>query len=131
ADVLVLNKADRPGTEAALRALRASLEIGYGVHARSGWLPPIVPTVATEGQGITELLDHINAHRAYLHETGLWQQQEREHLRAELELRLRETLYSRHLNRLENGQLSAILDKLQAREIDPTAAVMELLGVED
>lgn len=131
ADVLVLNKADRPGAEAALRALRASLEIGYSVHAQSGWWPPIVQTVATEGRGLAELLDHINAHRAYLRETGVWQQQERKHLRTELELRLRETLFSRHLNRLENGQLSAMVDRLQAREIDPTSAVRELLKVDD
>jgi LAO/AO transport system kinase len=131
ADVLVLNKADRPGAEAALRALRASLEIGYSVHARSGWLPPIVQTVATEGRGVDELLERINAHRAYLRESGVWQRQEREHLRRELELRLRETLFARHVNRLENGQLSAMLDKLQAREIDPTSAVRELLKVDE
>lgn len=131
ADVLVLNKADRPGAEAALRTLRASLEIGRSVHAGSGWLPPIVQTVATEGRGVAELLEHINAHRAYLRESGAWQRQERERLRAELELRLRETLFSRHFNRLENGQLSAVLDKLQARQIDLASAARKLLEIGD
>jgi LAO/AO transport system kinase len=131
ADVLVLNKSDQPGAEAALRALRASLEIGHSVKADDAWQPPIAQTVATEGRGIAELLEYINAHRTYLRASGVWQQLERGRLRTELELRLRETLFSRLVNRLENGQLSAVLDKLQARQIDPTAAVRELLESEE
>ncbi len=131
ADVLVLNKADRPGAEAALRTLRASLEIGRSAHAEAGWLPPIVQTVATTGRGVGELLDHVNAHRDFLRASGAWQQRERERLRTELELRLRETLFLRLVNRLGNGQLSDVLDKLQAREIDPTSAVRELLKTDD
>src|SRR3990170_4404266 len=82
ADILVLNKADRPGVEAAERALLGMLKLGHpvvrslGHHGRtekSGaaeadlaakdeWIPPIRRTVATEGKGIAELAAAIAGH---------------------------------------------------------------------
>jgi LAO/AO transport system kinase len=47
ADIFVINKADQPG------AARVELEL------HSSWSAPIVKTVATEGQGIAELLTEI------------------------------------------------------------------------
>lgn len=55
ADVLVVNKADRPGAEQALRDLQGMLELRRltgGVAADV----PIVRTVATSGEGLGELL---------------------------------------------------------------------------
>jgi LAO/AO transport system kinase len=53
ADVFVINKADLPGAEKLERELTASLALGHGPD---GWNPVIVRTVASEGQGIAELL---------------------------------------------------------------------------
>ena len=50
ADVLVVNKADRPDTQATVRDLRAMVAL-----ATADWKPPIVTTVATAGEGIDEL----------------------------------------------------------------------------
>src|SRR3970040_525419 len=73
ADVLVINKADRPGVENTERALRSNLELAHPTqrvfhhHGRSMsvtapaaestlWIPPINKTVATEGKGIAEVV---------------------------------------------------------------------------
>ncbi len=53
ADVFVINKADLPGAEKLERELTASLALGHGPD---GWNPAIVRTVASESQGIGELL---------------------------------------------------------------------------
>ena len=53
ADVLVINKADLPGAEKLELELKASLALAHGPD---GWTPVIVRTVASEGQGIGELL---------------------------------------------------------------------------
>lgn len=131
ADVLVLNKADRPGAEQTLRALRASLEIGLsaalGQTEPRGWEPPILQTVATQGQGLVELLEHINAHRAFLSTSGQLQNRQRETLRRDLELRLREGLFQRWLSENPNGQLDQMTDKLLARTLNPQTAVQHLL----
>ncbi len=132
ADVLVLNKADQPGAEGAQRALRASQEIGRaaGPHptaGRAAWLPPILPTVAVQGQGVAELAEAIDRHRAYLRETGLDRERERARLTAELEGRLREALLAHLLARLDSGQFRQTVDKLMRRAVDPAGAVAQLL----
>src|SRR5215210_215180 len=68
ADVLVINKADRPGVENTERALRSTLELAHPTkrafrhHGQTMpvaapatdsniWIPSIIKTVATEGKG--------------------------------------------------------------------------------
>ena len=53
ADIFVVNKSDLPGAdrvEAEILAMQ-----GLGAHSE-GWLPPVVRTVASTGQGVGELL---------------------------------------------------------------------------
>jgi LAO/AO transport system kinase len=64
ADIFVMNKADRQDADKAVQALSASLELRQ--HSAQAWLPRVVKTVATMGQGIAELLQAVNAHRAFL-----------------------------------------------------------------
>jgi LAO/AO transport system kinase len=61
ADVFVVNKADRPGADSAQRDLVAMLELGHD----PSWIPPIVQTVATTGDGVEDLWDAITAHREH------------------------------------------------------------------
>jgi LAO/AO transport system kinase len=65
ADVLVVNKADRPDTAAAVGDLRAMLAL-----ARGPWEPPLVPAVATRGEGIGDLLAQLDRHDAWLESSG-------------------------------------------------------------
>src|SRR5512138_3809286 len=72
ADILVVNKADRPGVENTERALRTSLELAHPTkrvfrhHGQTTsidapeadpniWIPPINKTISTDGKGIPEL----------------------------------------------------------------------------
>jgi LAO/AO transport system kinase len=66
ADVFVVNKADRPGADSAVRDLRAMQQLSTGTD----WTPPIVETVATTGAGVDRLWDAVLAHRAHLVATG-------------------------------------------------------------
>jgi len=58
ADIFAINKADQPGAGRVERELQAMLSLSDGRH------PAIVKTVATEGQGIAELLEAIAARDA-------------------------------------------------------------------
>ena len=82
ADVFVINKADREGVERAARDLQASLELDQEMGA---WLPPILRTVASLGQGIEELVAAIARHRAHLEESGALAERRRSHLRLRVE----------------------------------------------
>jgi len=67
ADVLVINKADRPGVIETARDLRLMLQLSESLE----WTPPIVETVAYTGEGVGKLWDAISSHRAYLEGHGL------------------------------------------------------------
>src|SRR6266571_5166862 len=55
-DIFVINKCDRPGTEKMERAILAMLSLA---HRPDGWQPMVVKTVATEGQGIDEIIEAV------------------------------------------------------------------------
>jgi len=148
ADVLVVNKADRPGVESTERALKGMLQLAHPVqrvfrhhHGRAErvepsvetaestmWLPPILRTVASTGDGIPELASAIAQHRTYLKTTGDLQRRERARLENELDLRIQETLVNRWRAGGVDGQYEDMLDRLVAREISPDEATEILIG---
>jgi LAO/AO transport system kinase len=70
ADIFVLNKADRPDSDALWSALRAMLD-GRAHDAEPGsWQPRVVRTVAPAGTGESELLQAIDAHGRHLRGHG-------------------------------------------------------------
>lgn len=153
ADILVINKADRPGVENTERALRGMLELGHPsrqmkaehdrhhqltpdtaqeLHVKidpaSFWLPPIVRTIAPENVGITDLMQIITRHRAFLEKTGEWARRDQLRIRAELEAILRETLVSRWRATLPDSQYQQAIVRLAERRTSPHMVVEELLG---
>jgi LAO/AO transport system kinase len=62
ADIVVVNKADRPGADRAARQLRAMLSTAGGRIERKP--PSVMLTTATTGEGVAALADAVDAHRA-------------------------------------------------------------------
>ncbi len=62
ADVIAVNKGDRPGADRAARQLRAMLSTAGGRLQRQP--PKVMLTTATTGEGVAALADAIEAHRA-------------------------------------------------------------------
>lgn len=67
ADVFVVNKADRDGAEGVVRELRSM--IGLGSQSQT-WTPEIVTTVATTGQGLSDLVVAIAKHHDWAVASG-------------------------------------------------------------
>jgi LAO/AO transport system kinase len=67
-DVFVVNKADRDGVEQLRRELRNAVALAD--RPEGAWRPPIQLTVAQSGQGVEELVDELERHRAWLGESG-------------------------------------------------------------
>lgn len=129
ADILVVNKADREGANRLATTLRGMLSLAHNAD----WSPPIVKTVAAEGQGVDELLAEIAKHRAYLDTADRRAERLRIRLRAEALDRAGELVMA-HLAALIDGdpQFQAALDAMQARELDPASVAADLaarLGV--
>jgi LAO/AO transport system kinase len=68
-DVFVVNKADREGVDATVRDIRHMISLGD--RSEPGlWRPPVVKTVAAQGQGIDELMEALDKHVAWMARTG-------------------------------------------------------------
>ena len=63
ADLYVVNKADRDGSDQMATAIRAMLQMA---PAQPHWEPPVVLTQAQSGDGISELWDKVEEHRQYI-----------------------------------------------------------------
>jgi LAO/AO transport system kinase len=67
-DIFVVNKADKPGADDVVDQLRLMLDMRS--ESENEWKPPIIKTVAINGEGVEALVDAFGAHRRYLVETG-------------------------------------------------------------
>lgn len=67
-DIFVVNKADRDGAAATCRELRNMISLVR--RSEGDWGPPVLQTVASNGQGIAELVEAMDAHRAWSTEAG-------------------------------------------------------------
>jgi LAO/AO transport system kinase len=121
ADVLVLNKADLPGAEAATRALRGMLML-----AHTQWDVPICETVAAEGKGIEEVIAAIDQHRKYLLQNNGMVQRERDRVRRQIETLARDLMYSRFIA-VKRDEVSAAIEAVANRQRDPYSVVDDLL----
>ncbi len=73
ADLFVVNKADRPGAErlrSEIRVVNHLREDPEGSDGAAAWDPPILMTVASDGEGLDELVEQLDRHHASLESGG-------------------------------------------------------------
>ena len=124
ADVFVVNKADRPGAADTERDVVQML----GAGPARDWRPPVVRAVATTGEGVDAVWAAVAAHRAFLGTDGRLAERRRARLHAEIRAIARARLTARLEARVAGPEGRAVLDRLDARDLDPYAATTLLLG---
>ncbi len=123
ADIFVVNKADREGADRVVSAIVGMLALGAD---GAGEGKPIVKTVATQGLGLAELADALDAFRAQQRDRVVRRRRDRgEH-------RLRDLVAQQFMGHLEHhvlaaGELESVVDRIAARELDPYAAADQLV----
>lgn len=154
ADILIVNKADRPGAERTVRTLEMMLHLGapnsnartmsrghHGAVASptgdgtasgevtvAGWTVTVQETVATEGAGIEELVEKVLAHRRYLDESGEWQTREQTRSRRELEQLLRNRFIARLEAAVPREEREQYVVAVAERRLDPYTAANRLFA---
>lgn len=141
ADILVINKADRPGAENTEKALKSMLDLAHPARrvylhhgravsadvpstpAMSEWVPPILRTVSIDGQGIPELADQIRKHSEYLRSSGNWAAREETRLASELETILQQALMDQFRVRESETRYNEVLQQVFKRNLSPWEAV--------
>jgi LAO/AO transport system kinase len=87
-----------------------------------------VLTEATRGEGVAELWEKIEAHRAFLDETGELERRRAKNLAGEV-FAVASARAKDHLEHAvtDDPELRRLLDEVQRRELDPLSAVREIL----
>ncbi len=125
ADIFVINKCDHEGAERVEREIRAlqSLDLRH-----DGWTPPIVKTVASEGQGIGELVAAIREFDANLQTGNHANKRSIQNWEARLTAMLRDALLEKARQQLPGAALTRYAAEIAARQRDPYTLVEEIVG---
>jgi LAO/AO transport system kinase len=145
ADVHVVSKCDRPDANRMIADLKNMLALGSettfsgsmvaAVGNASGkvvsdptfaWRPPVIATSAIRDQGVAELLDAIDRHRAMLEPSR--EIDARRALIAERRLlSAGEGILRDQFERNREGKVAALVEQLKARALSPHMAATRLL----
>jgi len=126
ADIFVVNKSDRPGAQEAIRDLRTMLAMVR--HGPGEWKPPIVPATATAGEGIDDLVGRLNAHGAWLAESGELDRRRLARAREEVSAIAVAALRERLGALPGESQLEELAGHVASGELDPYTAADKLIG---
>ncbi|HMD83493.1 MAG TPA: methylmalonyl Co-A mutase-associated GTPase MeaB [Terriglobia bacterium] len=126
ADLYVINKADRPGADRVEQEVTAMLSLAI---RPDGWRPPIVKTVATTGQGISELVQALDQFHGFSQRGDVTTRRRKEHWRSRLLDLLRQTLFERAVAApLLDGSLDRQVADLLSHQKDPHQIVEEIIA---
>jgi len=147
ADILVVNKADRPGAEHTERALKNMLQLAHPQLRRKFinnhndnlennsdeinlWETPVMKTVATTGEGLPELMHQLRKHRDYLNESGELRYKLRNQISFELKHKLKNEMLNRFNKKIDGQFYKEIFDQVLSRKLSPQKAVKVFLEKE-
>ncbi|MBL1065367.1 methylmalonyl Co-A mutase-associated GTPase MeaB [Streptomyces sp. 7-21] len=125
-DVFVVNKADRDGADATVRELHHMLGLGEA-RAPGDWRPSVVKTAAARGEGVAELAEALDKHRAWLEEHGVLAERRAARAAREVETIAVTALRERIGDLRGDRRLGALAERITAGELDPYAAADELV----
>ncbi|MCA9989574.1 MAG: methylmalonyl Co-A mutase-associated GTPase MeaB [Ardenticatenaceae bacterium] len=145
ADILVVNKADRPGAANTVKALRMMLHLGGEMSMRhhgelvavaavdgaapaGAWHVRVYETVAPDGQGIPELVAAIQAHYDHLQASGEWLVREKDRSRQDIAQLLQAHFMEQLALAVPVADREALIAAVARREVDPYTAVARLFA---
>jgi len=126
ADIFVINKSDRDGADRVEREIRAMQTLAI---RHDDWMPPIVKTVATNGTGVSELVNTIASYRQYLEGKDLLLKKKVSNWRERLVEMLRTALLDRVMReRIDFQRLTEYAREIAEHRRDPYSLVEELVN---
>jgi LAO/AO transport system kinase len=125
-DVFVVNKADRDGADATVKDLRNMISLAER-RQPGDWRQPVVKTVAARGEGVDELMEELDKHRAWLAESGELRRRRLRRAADEVESIAVTTLRERIGDLRQGRGLDQLAQKVVAGALDPYSASDQLV----
>lgn len=130
ADIFVVSKADRPGSDQTVAelAMMLSLDPTRRQHdkTRPYWKIPVLKTSALKDQGLVELADAIQQHRAYLEESGMLAYRAHRQVRSEIETLILHAVSNALKQEISTDEWQRLVEDVTARQRDPYSVAGEL-----
>jgi LAO/AO transport system kinase len=130
ADIFVVSKADKPGADqtAAELAMLLSLDPSRRQHDKDKpfWRIPVIKTSAIKDQGITQLVDAMQQHHAFLVESGMLAQRAQRQVRSEVQALLTRALMNTLHQTVTEEEWRKFIEDITTRERDPYSVASEL-----
>jgi len=125
ADVFVVNKMDLPGANQVVTDLEIMLETG---PSGEGWKTPIVTAQANNGTGLEDLYHQFQNHRESMVQSGQLVKRRKEQRRDEVLENVQRTIQGRLHDLIKrDNEFAAIMQKVEAGELDPYSAASEVM----
>lgn len=124
-DIFVVNKADRGGAEKKIAEIEMMLDLN---PKAKDWEPPVMKTIAREGEGIEELLDGIEKHRKYLQTSSQLKEKMLEKTKADIITILNERIEDFCIGEFNGDEFKGLVDKVVEREMDPYTVAEVILN---
>ena len=126
ADVFAVNKSDRPEADRMIHDLVNM--VAMNPHDEHSWMIPVKKTEAVRDVGMGELLEAIEAHQAYLTQSGAREFKAREFLKNEIADILNERLNQSVMAAFETTSGKDVIEQALSRKIDPYKAADLISG---
>lgn len=125
ADIFVINKSDREGAERVEREIRAMQSLAT---RSDNWTPPIIKTVASEGQGIADLAKAIAGYEEFLKKENLVMERTVQNWRDRLLEMLRDAMLDKARAQLSNSEAERLAAEVAQHKRDPYTVVEEIVA---
>jgi LAO/AO transport system kinase len=125
ADIFVINKSDREGAERVEREIRAMQSLAA---REDDWTPPIVKTVASAGEGVTELSAAISTYQDFLSRSGLAHRKQVDNWRERLLEMLRDAAMQQVIRQHGEEAIGRYAAEIADHKRDPYSLIEEIVG---
>ena len=123
-DLFCINKADHDGADKLVRELNMMLDLD---SMMTDWRPPIQKVIANQGEGIEELVAHIESHYSYIQGNGQLAERRTKRIRDEMLDILSSNIGRRIRKRIvDSGRIDTYVDSIKQHETDPYTVVGEI-----
>lgn len=127
ADLFVVNKADREGADATIHDLKQMISLSRREIRSPSWRPPILPTVASRGEGVDDVVKSLEEHHAWLSSRGELAQRRAARARAEVEAIALQILRAELVD-VRGDRLAELASSVVERTLDPYSAADRLVA---
>ncbi|WP_019880375.1 methylmalonyl Co-A mutase-associated GTPase MeaB [Succinispira mobilis] len=125
-DLFTINKADREGVDRLNIEIQMMLELNPKSVA---WKPPINRTIASDNQGVVQVVDSIEEHAVYMRESKELAVRRAERIKTEISAMINEQI-NRYIAKevINTSGFDNTVKQLQERETNPYAVVDEIVS---